>query len=327
MAEAPDRQVKAFYVTTPIYYVNDAPHIGSAYTTVAGDVLTRWHRQRGERRLVPHRHRRARQKVLRTAEANGMSPQDGRDQLVERRGSRCSRRSTPRTTTSSGRRSRGTRAGAGVLAGPACEAGEIYEGEYEGPYCVACEEFKLAGRHRGVHRRVRGQLDCKIHGLPVETVERGELLLRAVAVRGPAARAVRGAPRRSSQPAVGAQRGGRVRQAGPAGSVDLARPRFDWGIPMPVGHQPGALRLGRRAAQLRHGRRLRGTTSREFERDWPADVHLVGKDILRFHAVIWPAMLMAAGADAAAQGVRPRLAARRRGEDGQVEADRHRARA
>ena len=76
-------ETKAFYVTTPIYYVNDAPHIGHAYTTTAGDVLTRWHRQRGERVWFLTGVDEHGQKVMRTAEANGVAPREWVDRLVE----------------------------------------------------------------------------------------------------------------------------------------------------------------------------------------------------------------------------------------------------
>ena len=74
---------KAYYVTTPIYYVNDAPHIGHAYTTVAGDVLTRWHRQKGEATWYLTGTDEHGQKVMRTADANGVAPQAWVDKLVD----------------------------------------------------------------------------------------------------------------------------------------------------------------------------------------------------------------------------------------------------
>src|SRR5438309_3747074 len=74
---------KAYYVTTPIYYVNDAPHIGHAYTTVAGDVLTRWHRQRGEPVHFLTGTDEHGEKLLQAAQARGMSPQDWTDHMVE----------------------------------------------------------------------------------------------------------------------------------------------------------------------------------------------------------------------------------------------------
>ena len=73
---------KAFYVTTPIYYVNDAPHIGHAYTTIAGDLLTRWHRQKGEATWFLTGTDEHGQKILRAADANSVAPQDWVDKLV-----------------------------------------------------------------------------------------------------------------------------------------------------------------------------------------------------------------------------------------------------
>ena len=74
---------KDFYLTTPIYYVNDAPHIGHAYTTVAGDVLTRWHRQRGEGVWYLTGTDEHGEKVMNAANANNVSPKDWCDRLVE----------------------------------------------------------------------------------------------------------------------------------------------------------------------------------------------------------------------------------------------------
>ena len=78
-----DQQQKAYYVTTPIYYVNDAPHIGHAYTTVAGDMLTRWHRPRAEEVWFLTGTDEHGQKVMRAAEVGGVSPQEWTDRLVE----------------------------------------------------------------------------------------------------------------------------------------------------------------------------------------------------------------------------------------------------
>ncbi len=84
MPERPEPTAeKAFFVTTPIYYVNDAPHIGHAYTTVAGDVLTRWHRQRGEKVWFLTGTDEHGEKVLRSAQAHDMAPQEWCDRLVE----------------------------------------------------------------------------------------------------------------------------------------------------------------------------------------------------------------------------------------------------
>ncbi|HEY5200702.1 MAG TPA: class I tRNA ligase family protein, partial [Acidothermaceae bacterium] len=125
---------KAFYLTTPIYYVNDVPHIGHAYTTVAGDVLTRWHRQRGEKVWFLTGTDEHGEKVLRTAEAHDVSPQQWADRLVEDewrpvwRSLDIANDDFIRTTEL-----RHTERVQAFLQGLK-DKGEIYEGLYEGPY-------------------------------------------------------------------------------------------------------------------------------------------------------------------------------------------------
>ena len=135
---------KSFYVTTPIYYVNDAPHIGHAYTTVAGDVLTRWHRQRGGGRFLTGTDEHG-TKVERTAADNGVAPQEWGDRLVEDSGSRCS--STIDAANDDFIRTTEHRHRDGVQRfwETVRDNGHVYAGEYEGPYCVGCEEFKPPG--------------------------------------------------------------------------------------------------------------------------------------------------------------------------------------
>src|SRR4249919_1653723 len=159
---------KAYYVTTPIYYVNDAPHIGHAYTTVAGDVLTRWHRQRGERVWYLTGTDEHGEKVLRSAEAAGLDPQEWCDRLVETAWKPVlqtidvANDDFIRTTEE-----RHTRRVQDFLQS-LYDAGEIYEGLYEGPYCVHCEEFKLPGELLDGEGDYAGLKLCPIHGKPVE---------------------------------------------------------------------------------------------------------------------------------------------------------------
>ena len=91
----------SFSITTPIFYVNDVPHIGHAYTEVAADVLARWHRQRGDDTWLLTGTDEHGQKILRTASANDVTPKEWADRLVTGPGSPCSTPSTWRTTTSS----------------------------------------------------------------------------------------------------------------------------------------------------------------------------------------------------------------------------------
>jgi methionyl-tRNA synthetase len=287
---------KAFYLTTPIYYVNDAPHIGHAYTTVAGDVLTRWHRQRGEAVWFLTGTDEHGEKVLRTAEANGVSPQAWADRLVEEswrpvwRSLDIANDDFIRTT-----QPRHTQRVQTFLQ-ELRDKGEIYEGLYEGPYCVDCEEFKLPGELVDGEGEYAGRKVCAIHGRPVEQISETNYFFR-LSNYADALLAHYEAHPEAVEPESARNE---VLQFVRSGLQDLSisRSSFDWGVKVPwddkqvvyvwfdaLLNYATAVGLG---APDEEGRR-------KFAQTWPADVHLVGKDILRFHAVIWPAMLLAAG--------------------------------
>jgi methionyl-tRNA synthetase len=287
---------KAFYLTTPIYYVNDAPHIGHAYTTTAGDVLTRWHRQRGERVWFLTGVDEHGQKVMRTAEANGVPPQEWADRLVETAWLPVLQTIDAVNddfirTTEKRHMERVQR-----FLTDLKERGEIYEGEYDGPYCVPCEEFKLPGDLLDGEGEYEGQKVCPVHSRPVEIVSETNWFFRLssfterllahyetnpLAVQPPSA----------YNEVVSFLRGGLQ-------DLSISRSTFDWGIPVPWDESQvvyvwfDALLNYATAVGLDDDPGSPG--AEQFAATWPADVHLVGKDILRFHAVIWPAMLMAA---------------------------------
>ncbi|MFM8240940.1 MAG: class I tRNA ligase family protein, partial [Actinomycetota bacterium] len=154
------------YVTTPIYYVNDAPHIGHAYTTTAGDVLTRWHRQRGQDVWYLTGVDEHGTKVQRAAEAGGVAPQDWVDRLVDQAwkpvlGTIDAANDDFIRTTEARHKERVQRFWEVVR-----DNGYVYEADYEGLYCVGCEEFKLPGDQ--VEPEGGGVPLCPVHGRPVE---------------------------------------------------------------------------------------------------------------------------------------------------------------
>jgi methionyl-tRNA synthetase len=279
---------KSFYLTTPIYYVNDAPHIGHAYTTVAGDVLTRWHRQKGESVWFLTGTDEHGQKVLNTAQANNISPQQWCDNLVETawkpvwRDLNIANDDFIRTTEP-----RHMERVQKFLQGLK-DDGFIYAGKFEGPYCIGCEEFKLPG-----------DLDegkCRIHSKPVEMLSEENWFFKLSAFREELLNHYKKNPE-ACQPASARNEvisflEGEVRD------LSISRSTFDWGIPVPWDTKQviyvwfDALLNYATAVGLGDDQNSEG--GKKFTKTWPADVHLVGKDILRFHAVIWPAMLMAA---------------------------------
>lgn len=283
---APD---KSFYLTTPIYYVNDAPHIGHAYTTVAGDLLTRWHRQRGESVWYLTGTDEHGQKVMRTAAANNTPPQEWCDRLVESAWKPVWRELEIANddfirTTEPRHMERVQKFLQGLM-----ERGFIYEGKYEGPYCVGCEEFKLPA-----------DLDdgkCKIHSKPVEMLSETNWFFKLSEFVTPLLEHYRNNPS-ACEPASARNEVISFLESG-VSDLSISRSTFDWGIPVPW--DPKQVVYVWFDALLNYATAVGLTDSPDsesgkfFAKTWPADVHLVGKDILRFHAVIWPAMLMAGG--------------------------------
>lgn len=280
---------KAFSVTTPIYYVNDAPHIGHAYTTIAADVLARWHRQRGEDVWFLTGTDEHGQKVMRSAQEHGAGPQEWADRLVE-----TAWRPVLATIDASNDdfiRTTETRHAERVrdFWQRLYDAGEVYEGTYEGPYCVSCEEFKIPSE---LLDGEGGDKLCPVHGRPVEMLSESNYFFRLSRYAEKLLAFYEENPGFIEPESARNEVISFVRQG--LADLSITRSTFDWGIPVPWDEKHvlyvwiDALLNYITAAGY-------GADPERFERLWPVDVHLVGKDILRFHAVIWPAMLMAAG--------------------------------
>ena len=280
---------KTFYVTTPIYYVNDAPHIGHAYTTVAGDVLTRWHRQRGENVWFLTGTDEHGEKVLNTASANNTTPQEWCDNLVINKwkpvwnalniaNDDFIRTTEPRHMERVQRFMQQLK-----------DAGHIYAGKFEGPYCVGCEEFKLPGDLEDGN--------CKVHGKPCAMLSEDNWFFKLSAFVPALLEHYRKNPE-ACQPESARNEVVAFLESG-VRDLSISRSSFDWGIPVPWDTEQVIYvwfdALLNYATAVGLGDDPQSAGGKKFAQTWPADVHLVGKDILRFHAVIWPAMLMAAG--------------------------------
>jgi methionyl-tRNA synthetase len=273
---------KAFYVTTPIYYVNDVPHIGHAYTTVAGDVLTRWHRQRGERVHFLTGTDEHGEKILTAAAAHDMTPREWTDHMVSSAWlpalETIDVANDDFIRTTEPRHEDRVRDFWLALR----EKGEVYVGTYTGPYCVACEEFKQPSEV------VDG--NCPIHGRPVKEISEENYFFplskyadRLLALYESEPGFVE--PESARNEVVSFVKGGLQ-------DISMSRSSFDWGIKVPWDDKHVIYVW---IDALQNYLNATGWPDAGWESLWPADVHLVGKDIIRFHAVIWPAMLMAAG--------------------------------
>lgn len=279
---------KAFYVTTPIYYVTAAPSIGSCYTTLAADLIARWHRQRQEPTWFLTGTDEHGEKVLRTAEENGLSPQEWTDKLVAEEWEPvlevigASNDDFIRTTEK--RHTERVQEFWKTLH----ENGHVYEGTYEGPYCVACEEFKLPNELVVED----GQELCNIHHKPVEQLSEQNYFFRLSAFGDRLLEMYESDPDSVKPLSARNEVVNFVKQG--LQDLSITRSTFDWGIPVPWDDKH-VLYVWIDALLNYVSAAGYGADEAEFARLWPANVQLVGKDILRFHAVIWPAMLMAAG--------------------------------
>ena len=276
-----------FYITTPIYYPNDVPHIGHAYTSVAADFVARYHRLRGEEVLHLTGTDEHGLKLQRAAESAGMDPQTWVDEMAPRWKEVWAaldiayddyiRTTEPRHEKAVQR-----------LLTAVHENGrdDIYIGTYEGLYCVSCEAYYTEDE------LVDGM--CPIHGRPVERMVEENYFFRLSAYADRLLEHYEAHPK-AVQPET---RRNEVLSLIRGGLQDfsISRTNFRWGIPLPWDPNHvcyvwfDALTNYITAAGY-------GTDEGRFARVWPANVHLIGKDILRFHAVYWPAMLMAGGVE------------------------------
>ncbi len=275
-----------YFVTTPIYYVKDAPPVGHAYTTVNADALARWHRLIGDDVFFLTGTDEHGQKVARAAEEQGKSPLEWTDELSPRfaeawAGLDISNDDFIRTTES-----RHT-ASVQQFLGRINDNGYIYKGNYTGLYCVACERYYAADEV------LEGDL-CPDHRTPLELLEEENYFFKLSAFQQPlidwyAANADVVLPESKRNEALGFIKGG-------LNDISITRTSIDWGIRVPWDEEHvfyvwyDALINYVTAIGF-------GQDEERFEEWWPNVHHLIGKEIIRFHCVWWPAMCMAAGID------------------------------
>jgi len=282
----------SFYLTTPIFYVNDVPHIGHAYTEVAADVLARWHRQAGDDTWLLTGTDEHGQKILRTAVANDTTPKEWADKLVAEAWlpllETINIRNDDFIRTTDERHEKGVL----IFLQKLYDDGYIYSGEYEGYYCVGCEEYKqLDDLTETADGDFAGQLLCKIHTRPIEVLKERNYFFRMSDFQQRLLDLYEANPGFIQPESVRNEIIQFVKQG--LSDLSVSRSSFDWGIKIPW-DETHVLYVWFDAL-LNYATAIGyGVDDEQFNRRWPAS-HLVGKDIARFHAVIWPAMLMAAG--------------------------------
>ena len=277
-----------FYLTTPIYYVNSVPHLGTAYTTIAADALCRWRRMTGYdvhflTGLDEHG-----QKVAQAAEQNGMDPQAWVDAIAPKfieawKMLDISNDDFIRTTEP--RHERGAQAFIQALK----DSGDLYQGHYEGWYCLPDETFYTADQ--------LAEGKCPQCGREVQFIQEDNWFFRLSAYETRLLDHYDAHPE-FIQPET---RRNEVISfvAGGLKDLSVSRTTFTWGIPLPFDPEHVMYvwfdALINYITAIGYGADGTPSFSGPLAHYWPAQYHFVGKDIIRFHCTIWPAMLMAAG--------------------------------
>jgi methionyl-tRNA synthetase len=274
----------SFYVTTPIYYVNAEPHLGHAYTTIGADILARHMRQRGEDVFFLTGTDDHGEPVAQAAERLGVEPRE----LADRNSQRF-RDLMPRIGASNDFFIRTSDPEHQRRVQEVIERvhanGHVYEGTYEGYYCPRCADFKS-------EQEMGPGNTCPIHEIVLELEREDNWFFRLSAFQEPLERLFADRPdfvlpdfRRNE--ALAFIKGG-------LRDVSLSRARLRWGVPIPW--DPDQVVYVWWEALLNYYTALSYARPGEdlTDRFWPCDFHVMAKDILKFHAVYWPALLMAA---------------------------------
>ena len=274
-----------FYITTPIYYVNDAPHVGHAYTTVNADAMARWHRLLGDETKFLTGTDEHGQKIADAAEQNGVTPQEWTDRTSARFREAWDalgisyddfiRTTEPRHYESVQK-----------FLTAIYENGYIYKDVYQGLYCVSCEDYYTA------ESSVEGK--CPIHGRALTEMEEENWFFKLSAFEDRLIQHYEDhpgfvTPETKRNEAFSFIKGG-------LRDISITRTSIDWGVPVPWDDKHVFYvwydALINYLTAIGYGR-----GDDEVAEWWPASHHLIGKEIIRFHCVWWPAMCMAAGLD------------------------------
>lgn len=276
--------MSTFYITTPIYYVNDAPHIGHAYTTINSDALARWHRLMGDDTMFLTGTDEHGLKIARTAEENGRTPLEQADatsvrfreawELLD-----ISNDDFIRTTEERHHKA------VQELMTKAYENGYIYSDVYEGLYCVGCEAYYTEDE-------LDADGNCLVHDRPAEQMKEENYFFKLSAFADQLLEHYENGSDVVRPDGYRNEVLGLLRQE--VRDVSISRSSIDWGVPLPWDEDHVFYvwydALINYATAVGYG-----SDDDQFNRYWPSAHHMIGKDIIRFHCVFWPAMLLAAG--------------------------------
>jgi methionyl-tRNA synthetase len=275
---------KRFYITTPIYYVNDVPHIGHAYTTLACDVLARYKRARGFDVFFLTGTDEHGQKVEKAALSKGETPLELADRVMKRFQALWEKLDISNTDfirTSQERHIKGVQQLFEKIQGK----GDIYLGEYEDWYCTPCETFWTETQ----------LMDgcCPDCGRPTDKLKEESYFFRMSKYQEALIRHIEENPEFIQPRSRRNEILNFVREG--LRDLSISRTSFSWGIPVPGDEKHVIYVWFDALTNYITALGYPDDSSGLFNAFWPVDVHVIGKDILRFHTVYWPTFLLAAG--------------------------------
>lgn len=268
-----------FYVTTAIYYPNDIPHIGHAYTTIAADIIARWNKLQGKDVFFLTGTDDHGKKIADTAETAGKSPKEFTDDLVPKFKDAWEKLNIKydrfiRTTDKDHEKI------VQEILQKCFDNGDIYKGEYEGLYCTGCEAYYT--------EKDLEDGCCPIHKKPIEKLKEETYFFKLSKYQDKLLKFYKDNPNFISPKHRKQEIIHRVEEG--LRDLSISRTSFNWGVPFPFDKKHIAYVWFDALINYYTATRQKGK-----EKYWPADIHLIGKDILWFHAVYWPAFLMSAG--------------------------------
>ena len=280
-------ECKKFYLTTPIYYVNDVPHIGHAYTTIIADTIARYARLKGMDTFFLTGTDEHGQKIEEAAKKRGKTPKEYADEISAKFKAlwdefEISYDKFIRTTDEAHKK--GVQKAFEIMY----EKGDIYKGEYEGNYCVSCETFFT-------ETQLIDKEFCPDCGKPTRKLKEESYFFRLSKYEKDILNWYK-----EKTPILPKAKANEVIRFVEDGLKDLSitRTSFEWGVKLPKSvNDPKHVVYVWLDALLNYVTALGYGSDDEslMKKYWPADLHIVGKDILKFHAIYWPAFLMSLG--------------------------------
>jgi methionyl-tRNA synthetase len=272
-----------YYITTPIYYVNDLPHIGHTYSTVAADILKRYHKLLGKDSFLLVGTDENSQKSSEAAGRAGLTTEEyvqemstKWEQTWQKLG--ISYNNFIRTTSEEHKK------GVYDFFTLVEKKGDIYKGEYIGLYCKGCEAFVT-------EKELVDNL-CPIHKLPPEEIKEENYFFRLSKYKEDLLKLYQDNPEFIQPESRRREIINYVQNH--LEDISISRQGMDWGIPFPTDEKHRIYVWFDALINYLTGIGY-GTDDKTFEEYWPANLQIVGKDIIKFHCALWPAMLMSAG--------------------------------